>query len=98
LLNGLIPDRIDLGIGRGLGADDKEIIKALSGNESIKDPGNFNNKLKSLKTFLGSGKAPELWLLGSSVRSAEFAGRLGLSFGALPEAKVDIGHLEVRID
>ena len=80
LLSGLFPDRIDLGVGRGLGTGNKEIIKALNEDGSVYDPNTLGEKVKQLMAFTDTNVLKNLWLLGASERTAEFAGRMGTSF------------------
>ena len=85
LLSALHPNRIDLGIGRALGGDQK-IIKLLHS-----DPAKAFERYDELIELLNRNSAavkvvpetehkPELWVLGSSVSSAKFAAERGLRY------------------
>ncbi|HEV7978957.1 LLM class flavin-dependent oxidoreductase [Amycolatopsis sp.] len=84
------PGRIDLGIGRAPGSDQRTAL-------AIRGPGglsaeNFPQQLAELREYFepGEGRAvraapaegnkPPVWLLGSSGFSAQLAGQLGLPF------------------
>ncbi|MCE7003734.1 LLM class flavin-dependent oxidoreductase [Kibdelosporangium philippinense] len=85
-LEAMHPGRIDLGIGRGPGTDP---ATAQMLRRSTDEP-EFAEQLTELLTYFnGDGKctvvpAPDknlpIWLLGTSTRSAEMAGKLGLPF------------------
>jgi luciferase family oxidoreductase group 1 len=91
-LEALHPGRIDLGIGRAPGTD-QVTVQALRRNpdESVDD---FPQDVVELIRYLlpgegaaahpaanpGRGYLPEVWLLGSSLFSAQLAGLLGLPF------------------
>lgn len=54
-LHALYPDRIELGVGRGPGADEP-VQRALSNNPAWKfEEGDFERRLSDLATFLGPG-------------------------------------------
>lgn len=85
LLSALHPYRIDLGIGRALGGDSK-IIKLL-----YSDPSKAFERYDELIELLHKNSSgvkvvpetnykPELWVLGSSVSSAKYAGERGLRY------------------
>lgn len=95
-LQALHPDRIDLGIGRSLGALETE-AKALAGLAGPLSEAEFQRKLTELLGFLGAGfpdghpyadipimptvdTTPPVWLLGSSPGSATMAARNKLSY------------------
>jgi luciferase family oxidoreductase group 1 len=86
-LDTLFPGRIDLGIGRAPGSAGPA-IRALRGDASERD---FTADIKQLTDYLGdNGRQPvraipgdhslPLWLLGSSLSSADLAARLGLPY------------------
>ncbi|MFC8248547.1 LLM class flavin-dependent oxidoreductase [Streptomyces chartreusis] len=94
-LNALYPGRIDLGIGRARGADEAA-ARALGHEPNDREPARFAEQLDQLSGFLGDGfpeghlfrnvqVSPRtdplpIFLLGSSVDSARFAGERGLAF------------------
>jgi luciferase family oxidoreductase group 1 len=91
-LEALHPGRIDLGIGRAPGTD-PVTARALRRTRDL-DVDTFPDDVVELIRYLmdsdappshpaavpGRGYLPEVWLLGSSVFSAELAGMLGLPF------------------
>ncbi|MGZ4688131.1 MAG: LLM class flavin-dependent oxidoreductase [Acidimicrobiia bacterium] len=91
-LEALHPGRIDLGIGRAPGTD-PVTARALRRARDL-DVDTFPDDVVELIRYLmdsegpvghpasipGRGYLPEVWLLGSSVFSAELAGMLGLPF------------------
>ncbi|GAB2858783.1 LLM class flavin-dependent oxidoreductase [Lentzea nigeriaca] len=89
MLEALHPGRIDLGIGRAPGTDQKT-ARALRRTEAGLSAENFPQELTELiKYFEGTaelnavpaaGNKPPIWLLGSSGYSAQAAGLLGLPF------------------
>ncbi|MCP2247113.1 LLM class flavin-dependent oxidoreductase [Lentzea aerocolonigenes] len=89
VLEALHPGRIDLGIGRAPGTDQKT-ARALRRTEAGLSAENFPQELTELiKYFEGTaelnavpaaGNKPPIWLLGSSGYSAQAAGLLGLPF------------------
>lgn len=84
-LEALHPGRIDLGIGRAPGSDQRTMQAVGRHN-----PQYFADDLRELVSYFvgtssvlampGKGYLPELWLLGSSTYSAQLAGALGLPF------------------
>jgi luciferase family oxidoreductase group 1 len=94
-LEALHPGRIDLGLGRAPGTD-QVTARALRRAQALgRDAADtFPDDVVELITYLlpnegapghpaavpGSGYLPEVWLLGSSVFSAQLAGMLGLPF------------------
>ena len=90
-LEALHPGRIDLGLGRAPGTD-QVTVRALRRQDMNAD--NFPDDVVELIRYLlpsegppshpaavpGSGYLPEVWLLGSSLFSAQLAGMLGLPF------------------
>ena len=96
LLEALYPGRIDLGLGRAPGSDQKTAI-ALQLSQEAPGSDAFAPKLATLLAFYGEGfpeghpfagirvqpeggSDPEIWLLGSSDYSAAYAAHLGLPF------------------
>ncbi len=92
-LEALHPGRIDLGIGRAPGTDQKT-VRALRPS----DPSLFARELQDLirlsrgdfpeghpldgvRVMPNGVKLPPIWMLGSSGASAKFAGQLGLGYG-----------------
>jgi luciferase family oxidoreductase group 1 len=87
MLAALYPDRIDLGIGRAAGTSAR-VARALQRDRSHPVPDDFPQQLAELIAYLsnqhpllpGHFESPELWLLGSSAQSAEWAAELGLPY------------------
>ncbi|MES1261107.1 MAG: LLM class flavin-dependent oxidoreductase [Acidobacteriota bacterium] len=87
MLAGLYPNRIDLGIGRAAGTTAR-IAHALQRDQRHPPADDFPRQLAELMAYLsnrhpllpGHFESPELWLLGSSSQSAEWAAELGLSY------------------
>jgi luciferase family oxidoreductase group 1 len=91
-LEALHPGRIDLGLGRAPGTDPRT-ARALRRHGDL-GADDFPNDVVELITYLaeddgppshpasvpGRGYLPEVWLLGSSLFSAELAGILGLPY------------------
>jgi luciferase family oxidoreductase group 1 len=91
-LEALHPGRIDLGLGRAPGTD-QVTARALRRTGDLGADG-FPNDVVELINYLvdsegppahpsanpGRGYLPEVWLLGSSLFSAQLAGQLGLPF------------------
>jgi luciferase family oxidoreductase group 1 len=86
MLEALHPGRIDLGLGRAPGTDQRTASLLRRG-----DADDFVGELALLRAFFegpvegisavpAEGNAPEFWLLGSSGYSAQLAGMLGLPF------------------
>lgn len=89
----LYPGRIDLGVGRSNGCDE-ECAQALQPQFLEFDERQFREKLSDLFTYLEQypssahsisavptcARLPEMWLLGSSVSSAQQAASLGMRF------------------
>jgi luciferase family oxidoreductase group 1 len=80
------PGRIDLGLGRAPGTDQRTAMVLRSGN-----PNDFAEQFAQLRGFLGEGYGgiravtgehtlPELWMLGSTDGGARIAGPLGIPF------------------
>jgi luciferase family oxidoreductase group 1 len=89
MLEALHPGRIDLGIGRAPGTDQKT-ARALRRTEAGLSAENFPQELTELIRYFegtaelnavpAAGHKPPIWLLGSSGYSAQAAGMLGLPF------------------
>ncbi|MGI5130798.1 LLM class flavin-dependent oxidoreductase [Pseudonocardia sp. CA-107938] len=88
-LDALHPDRIDLGIGRAPGTDQRT-ARALRRGTAPLGADDFPDQLMELVSYFrgdgpvlavpAKGARPALWLLGSSDYSAQVAGMLGLPF------------------
>ena len=88
----LYPDRIDLGLGRAPGTD-QPTMRALRRTLAGADEDRFPQDVLELQAYLGEpqrgqtvraipgmGTAVPIWLLGSSLYSAQLAAHLGLPF------------------
>jgi luciferase family oxidoreductase group 1 len=86
MLEALHPDRIDLGLGRAPGTDQRTAMVLRSG-----DPNAFPTQFAELRGYLGTGyggiravagehTVPQLWMLGSTDGGARIAGPLGIPF------------------
>ena len=88
-LDALYPGRIDLGIGRAPGTDQRT-ARALRRGAAALGADEFPEQLDELFAYFrgdgpvaavpAAGQAPAVWLLGSSGYSAQLAGLLGLPF------------------
>jgi luciferase family oxidoreductase group 1 len=89
MLEALYPGRIDLGIGRAPGGDQRTALAVGGGR--FPDASNFPEQVWELTTLLEGNSetvrlqpevdtVPEIWLLGSSDYSGALAAQLGLSF------------------
>ena len=95
MLTALYPERIDLGIGRAPGTDQRTAA-ALRRSVTALSAEDFPQQLGELLTYFGedplrttdgglhavpaAGNQPTVWLLGSSDYSARLAGMLGMPF------------------
>ena len=96
ILGGLHGDRVDLGIGRAPGSDQRTMI-ALQRDRRQMSPDDFPEQLAELLAYFeddfapdhpfarlaalpGAPGRPDVWLLGSSPQSAIWAGELGLPY------------------
>lgn len=89
-LSSLYPDRIDLGLGRAPGSDQRT-MQALSRQRSgeVDDfPADvrelmsyFGDEVGAVQAVPGQGLHVPIWLLGSSLYSAQLAAAMGLPFG-----------------
>jgi luciferase family oxidoreductase group 1 len=89
-LDALFPGRIDLGLGRAPGSDQR-VAMALR-RTLASDPNDFPRDVVELQSYFaddgrtgisatpGAGARPDLWILGSSLFGARLAGMLGLPF------------------
>lgn len=88
-LETLYPGRIDLGLGRAPGTN-QETMRAIRRNlssqnfaeqvQELLEYFSANQEGKRVKAFPGVGLKIPVWLLGSSLYSAELAGKLGLPY------------------
>ena len=96
LLEGLYPDRVDLGLGRAPGTDQRTAA-ALRRSTDTLGVEEFPQHVLELMSWLGDNRlenpmsaqlaatpkgetSPQVWLLGSSGYSAQLAGMLGLRY------------------
>ena len=89
-LDALFPGRIDLGLGRAPGSDQR-VARALR-RTLDSDPNAFPRDVMELQSYFaddgqtgiratpGAGAKPELWILGSSLFGAQLAAALGLPY------------------
>ena len=93
-LDALFPGRIDLGLGRAPGSDQR-VAQALR-RTLESDPNAFPQDVMELQSYFadanesggrtgivatpGAGADPQLWILGSSLYGAQLAAALGLPF------------------
>lgn len=89
-LDALFPGRIDLGLGRAPGSDQR-VAHALRRNLAS-DANQFPNDVVELQSYFaddgrtgitatpGAGARPEMWILGSSLFGAQLAAILGLPY------------------
>ncbi len=96
LLDSLAPGRIDLGLGRAPGSDQRTAFALQRDRSRAMPVDDFPNNLAEILAFYGDGlpadhpfaalkdtlpgKAPEVWLLGSSPDSARWAAQAGLPY------------------
>jgi len=85
-LAGLYPGRIDLGLGRAPGTDQRT-ASLLRRGDADDFPGElallrafFDGPVEGITAVPAEGNAPDVWLLGSSGFSAQLSGLLGLPF------------------
>ena len=97
MLAGLNPGRIDLGLGRAPGSDQRTAF-ALQRDRRQQAPNDFPDALAELRAYLddtmpdghpfaalaktlpGRPDKPDLWMLGSSPDSAQWAAELGMPY------------------
>jgi len=89
-LDALFPGRIDLGLGRAPGSDQR-VARAMRRTLET-DPNAFPNDVVELQSYFaddgrtgitatpGAGAKPQLWILGSSLFGAQLAAILGLPY------------------
>jgi luciferase family oxidoreductase group 1 len=89
-LDALFPGRIDLGLGRAPGSDQR-VAQAIR-RTLVADEGEFPRDVMELQSYFaddgrtgiqatpGAGAKPELWILGSSTFGAHLAAGLGLPY------------------
>lgn len=89
-LEALFPGRIDLGLGRAPGSDQR-VARAMR-RTLTSDPNDFPRDVLELQGYFaddgtagiratpGAGARPEMWILGSSLFGASLAAALGLPF------------------
>jgi luciferase family oxidoreductase group 1 len=89
-LDALFPGRIDLGLGRAPGSDQR-VARAIR-RTLDSDPNAFPNDVVELQSYFaddgrtgivatpGAGANPEMWILGSSTFGAQLAAILGLPY------------------
>ena len=89
-LDALFPGRIDLGLGRAPGSDQR-VARALR-RTLDSDPNAFPQDVVELQSYFaddgrtgisatpGAGAKPEMWILGSSLFGAQLAAMLGLPY------------------
>ncbi|NJR78810.1 LLM class flavin-dependent oxidoreductase [Sphingomonas corticis] len=89
-LDALFPGRIDLGLGRAPGSDQR-VAHALR-RTLASDPNQFPSDVVELQSYFaddgrtgisatpGAGAAPQMWILGSSTYGAQLAAILGLPY------------------
>lgn len=89
-LDALFPGRIDLGLGRAPGSDQR-VAHALR-RTLASDPNQFPSDVVELQSYFaddgrtgisatpGAGAAPQMWILGSSTYGAQLAATLGLPY------------------
>ena len=89
-LDALYPGRIDLGLGRAPGSDQR--VAAALRRTLDSDPNGFPRDVVELQSYFaddgrtgivaipGAGAKPDLWILGSSTFGAQLAAMLGLPY------------------
>lgn len=104
-LDALFPGRIDLGLGRAPGADQR-IVQALR-KDTNRAAENFPADVVELQAQFagdprvplqavpGKGANPQIWILGSSLFGAQLAGMLGLPFAFASHFAPD--HLDAAL-
>ncbi len=89
-LASLYPDRIDLGLGRAPGTDQRtmQALRRQRSGEVDDFPadvrelmGYFGDEVGAVQAVPGQGLHVSIWLLGSSLYSAQLAAAMGLPFG-----------------
>ena len=89
-LSSLYPDRIDLGLGRAPGTDQRtmQALRRQRSGEVDDFPADvrelmsyFGDEVGAVQAVPGQGLHVPIWLLGSSLYSAQLAAAMGLPFG-----------------
>ncbi|WP_324062742.1 luciferase-like monooxygenase [Aeromonas caviae] len=89
-LSSLYPDRIDLGLGRAPGSDQRtmQALRRQRSGEVDDFPADvrelmsyFGDEVCAVQAVPGQGLHVPIWLLGSSLYSAQLAAAMGLPFG-----------------
>ncbi|MEI4953207.1 luciferase-like monooxygenase [Aeromonas caviae] len=89
-LSSLYPDRIDLGLGRAPGSDQRTMraLRRQRSGEVDDFPSDvrelmsyFGDEVGAVQAVPGQGLHVPIWLLGSSLYSAQLAAAMGLPFG-----------------
>lgn len=89
-LSSLYPDRIELGLGRAPGTDQRtmQALRRQRSGEVDDFPadvrelmGYFGDEIGAVQAVPGQGLHVPIWLLGSSLYSAQLAAAMGLPFG-----------------
>lgn len=89
-LSSLYPDRIDLGLGRAPGSDQRtmQALRRQRSGEVDDFPADvrelmsyFGDEVGAVQAVPGQGLHVPIWLLGSSLYSAQLAATMGLPFG-----------------
>ena len=89
-LSSLYPDRIDLGLGRAPGSDQRtmQALRRQHSGEVDDFPADvrelmsyFGDEVGAVQAVPGQGLHVPIWLLGSSLYSAQLAAAMGLPFG-----------------
>ncbi|MBL0646379.1 luciferase-like monooxygenase [Aeromonas caviae] len=89
-LSSLYPDRIDLGLGRAPGSDQRtmQALRRQRSGEMDDFPADvrelmsyFGDEVGAVQAVPGQGLHVPIWLLGSSLYSAQLAAAMGLPFG-----------------
>ena len=89
-LSSLYPDRIDLGLGRAPGSDQRtmQALRRQRSGEVDDFPADvrelmdyFGDEVGAVQAVPGQGLHLPIWLLGSSLYSAQLAAAMGLPFG-----------------
>ena len=89
-LSSLYPDRIDLGLGRAPGTDQRTMraLRRQRSGEVDDFPADvrelmsyFGDEVGAVQAVPGQGLHVPIWLLGSSLYSAQLAAAMGLPFG-----------------
>ncbi|HYI19273.1 MAG TPA: LLM class flavin-dependent oxidoreductase, partial [Solirubrobacteraceae bacterium] len=86
MLEALHPNRIDLGLGRAPGTDQRTALALRSTSPELFEQqfaqlrGHLGNGYGGMRAVSGEHTEPELWMLGSTDGGARIAAKLGLPF------------------